>query len=90
MVVDPAIIRRVLGVLRAKDPIDDLSDRERRTLALMAEGWTNVRIAELMNLSERTVESHVSNVFSKLGLASTPSDHRRVLAVLAYLRAAST
>jgi DNA-binding NarL/FixJ family response regulator len=89
-VVDPAIIRRVLGVLRAHDPIDDLSDRERRTLALMAEGRSNLAIGEELNISERTIESHVGSVFAKLGLANTPDDHRRVLAVLAYLRAASS
>jgi DNA-binding NarL/FixJ family response regulator len=87
-VVDPAIIRRVLGTLRVDDPLVQLSEREHEILALMAEGRTNHAIAEHFVISERTVESHVGNVFSKLGLASTPDDHRRVLAVLAYLRAA--
>ena len=89
-VVDPAIIRRVFGALRARNPIDVLSDRERKTLALMAEGRSNLAIGQELNVSERTIESHVGNVFAKLGLANTPDDHRRVLAVLAYLRTASS
>jgi len=88
-VVDPAIIRRVFGALRARNPIDELSDRERKTLALMAEGRSNLAIGQELNVSERTIETHVGNVFAKLGLANTPDDHRRVLAVLAYLRTAS-
>jgi DNA-binding NarL/FixJ family response regulator len=88
-VVDQAIIRRVLGTLRERNPLDDLTDRERDTLALMAEGRSNAGIASALQLSERTVETHVGNVFVKLGLDNTADDHRRVLAVLAYLRAAS-
>jgi DNA-binding NarL/FixJ family response regulator len=86
-VVDQAIIRRVLGTLRERNPLDDLTDRERDTLALMAEGRSNVGIASALQLSERTVETHVGNVFVKLGLDNTADDHRRVLAVLAWLRA---
>ena len=89
-VVDPAIIRRVLGALRARNPIDELSDRERRTLALMAEGRSNLAIGQELNVSERTIETHVGNVFAKLGLTNTPDDHRRVLAVLTYLRASAS
>ena len=86
-VVDATIIRRVLGTLRAEDPLAELSEREREILALMAEGKSNHAIAQHFVISERTVESHVGSIFSKLGLANTPDDHRRVLAVLAYLRA---
>jgi DNA-binding NarL/FixJ family response regulator len=85
-VVDPAIVQGVLGRLRAKDPLADLTDREREILTLMAEGRTNQAIATHLMLSERTVEGHVTNIFQKLDLANTPDDHRRVLAVLAYLR----
>jgi DNA-binding NarL/FixJ family response regulator len=85
-VVDPTIIKRVLGTLRTEDPLSELSEREQEILALMAEGRMNHAIAEHFVLSERTVESHVGSIFSKLGLATTPDDHRRVLAVLVYLR----
>jgi DNA-binding NarL/FixJ family response regulator len=85
-VVDPAIIRRVLGRLRQDDPIAHLTDREHEILSLMAEGRSNRAIAERLVLSERTIESHVGRVFQKLALADTPDDHRRVLAVLTYLR----
>src|SRR5262249_37528131 len=85
-VVDPAIVRRVVSRLRENDPLAALSTRELETLSLMAEGKSNHAIAEHFVLSERTVESHVGSVFQKLGLENTPDDHRRVLAVLAYLR----
>lgn len=84
-VVDPAIVRAVVGRLRTEDPLGELSDREREILELMAEGRSNYAIARQLFLSERTVEGHVGSVFSKLGLANTPDDHRRVLAVVAYL-----
>lgn len=86
-VVDAAIVRHVLGRRRDGGPLADLSGREREILALMAEGRSNRAIAEHLVLSERTVESHVASVFAKLELRNTPDDHRRVLAVLVYLRA---
>lgn len=85
-VVDPAIVRRVLGRLRSHDPLAALTERERSILALISEGRTNHAIAQDLVLSERTIESHIGSLFQKLGLANTPDDHRRVLAVLAYLR----
>jgi DNA-binding NarL/FixJ family response regulator len=86
-VVDPTIVRRVLGALRATDPLAELSDRERQILAHAAEGKSNHAIAEQLVISERTVEAHIGSVFQKLGIPSTADDHRRVLAVLTYLRA---
>lgn len=84
-VIDPLVVRRVMGRLRAEDPLADLSEREREILALMAEGRSNAGIAERLVLSERTVESHVRSIFQHLDLGYAPDDHRRVLAVLAYL-----
>lgn len=84
-VVDPAIVQRLLG-RPTDDPLGELSDREREILSLMAEGRTNHGIAEQLYLSERTVESHVRRVLLKLGVPDTPDDHKRVLAVLAYLK----
>lgn len=86
-VVDPAIVRQVLRRLRSPDPLATLSDREREILGLMAEGRSNQAIADRLAVSERTVESHIAGVFGKLAVPPSPDDHRRVLAVLAYLRA---
>jgi DNA-binding NarL/FixJ family response regulator len=85
-VVDPAIVSRLIGRAREPGPLDELSEREREVLALMAEGHSNQRIGELCFLSPKTVESHVRSIFMKLGLRGAPEGSRRVLAVLAYLR----
>ena len=86
-VVDPAIVSRLLSKARHRGPLDTLTSREREVLALMAEGRSNAGIGAELFLSERTVETHVSRVFDKLGLIDAPSSgNRRVLAVLTYLR----
>ena len=85
-VLDATIVNRLLNRAREVGPLDDLSAREREILALMAEGHSNGRICELCFLSAKTVESHVRNIFIKLGLGESPSSSRRVLAVLTYLR----
>jgi serine/threonine-protein kinase len=86
-VVDPTIVARVMGRKRAHDPLAELSPREREVLALAAEGLSNKAIAERLFVTDRTVEAHMAQVFSKLGLEETPDQHRRVLAVLTLLRA---
>ncbi len=85
-VVDPAIVQRLLARARRRNPLDDLTAREREVLALMAEGRTNGAISTLLSLSPKTVETHVGRVFGKLGLLDEGDGHRRVLAVLAHLR----
>jgi DNA-binding NarL/FixJ family response regulator len=85
--IDPEVIAQLLGRRRDVDPLAALSHREKEVLALMAEGRSNRAICEKLFLSPKTVESHVNSIFGKLGLAPAPDDHRRVLAVLAYLRA---
>jgi DNA-binding NarL/FixJ family response regulator/class 3 adenylate cyclase len=85
-VIDPDVVSRLVGRARRASPIDTLSEREREVLAFMAEGRSNQAISEGMFLSPKTVEGHVRNIFTKLGLADTPDDHRRVLAVLTFLR----
>ena len=84
--LDPDVVRHLLGATRRDDPLADLSPREREVLALMAEGLTNVGIARRLWLTERTVETHVTNILLKLDLGPNAEDNRRVLAVLAYLR----
>ncbi|GLW96047.1 response regulator transcription factor [Microtetraspora sp. NBRC 16547] len=83
--LDPEVVSRLIGGHRAADPLAALTAREREVLALMAEGRTNVGIARRLWLTDRTVETHVSSILTKLGLASSVEDHRRVLAVLLYL-----
>jgi DNA-binding NarL/FixJ family response regulator len=85
-VLDPTIVARLVGRPRHKSPLDELTDREREVLALMAEGHSNDGICHKLFLSPKTVETHVRHILLKLGIGGTPDYHRRVLAVLAYLR----
>jgi DNA-binding NarL/FixJ family response regulator len=85
--LDPEVVSTLLGRRRRDDPLADLTAREREVLGLMAEGRSNAAIAEALVITERAVEKHVTSIFSKLGLSPASEDHRRVLAVLAYLRA---
>lgn len=84
--IDPEVVTRLIGRQRAHDPLAELTERERDVLALMAEGRSNQRIGEQLFLSPKTIETHVHRIFRKLDLHPTPEDHRRVLAVLAFLR----
>jgi DNA-binding NarL/FixJ family response regulator len=84
--LDPTIVSQLVGRRRSDDPIDQLTPREREVLGLMAEGRSNQGIAERLVVTERAVEKHVTSIFGKLRLPAAPEDHRRVLAVLAYLR----
>jgi DNA-binding NarL/FixJ family response regulator len=85
-VVDPTIVSRLMATRRARSPLDELTDREREVLALIAEGHSNQAIGERLFLSPKTVEGHIRQIFLKLGLRESPERHRRVLAVLAFLR----
>jgi DNA-binding NarL/FixJ family response regulator len=86
-VIDPTIVSRLVGRRRRTDPLADLSERERQVLGLIAEGMSNRAIAARLFVTERTVEAHVTQIFQKLHLPESPDQHRRVLAVLAFLRA---
>jgi DNA-binding NarL/FixJ family response regulator len=85
-VLDPEVVSHMLGRRGGDNPLDGLTDREREVLGLMAEGKTNRAIAGTLFVSERGIERHVTAIFGKLGLPATEADHRRVLAVLAFLR----
>ena len=85
--LDPALVTQLVGRRREHDPIDDLSPREREVLELMAEGRSNQAIGERLFITPRAVEKHITSIFGKLRLPQAPEDHRRVLAVLAFLRA---
>jgi DNA-binding NarL/FixJ family response regulator len=85
-VIDPEVVSRLLGRPRHDSPLEALTWREREVLALMAEGRSNQAIAAQLYMSPKTVETHVGALFTKLGLAPAAEDHRRVLAVLAFLR----
>ena len=85
--LDPEVVSQLLGRSRRDDPLAALTPRERQVMELMAEGRSNNAIAEQLVITERAVEKHVTSIFVKLDLAPTAEDHRRVLAVLTYLRA---
>ena len=84
--LDPEVVAAMLGRRRRDDPLADLTPREHEVLALMAEGRSNRAIAERLVVTERAVENHVTGIFGKLNLSPAPEDHRRVLAVLTFVR----
>ena len=84
-VVDPVLVEELVRARRARDPLEELTARERDVLALMAEGRSNAGIARILWLAEGTVEKRVRSIFQKLQLPDAPDDHRRVLAVIAFL-----
>ena len=86
IIIDPELVRRLVARQRQHDPIDTLTPRERSVLALMAQGLSNSALSETLHLSVKTIEAHVRSIFLKLGLELDEREHRRVLAVLAFLR----
>jgi DNA-binding NarL/FixJ family response regulator len=87
LVIDPSVVAQLVGRRRVHDPLEDLTDRERDVLSLMAQGRSNRAVGQALFLSEKTVEAHIRSIFTKLDLAATSDDNRRVRAVLAYLSA---
>ena len=85
--IDPSLVAQLLRRQRARNPLDELTDREREVLGLMADGRSNQAIAQRLVVTLKTIETDVAGIFSKLDLEPEPDDHRRVLAVLTYLRA---
>ena len=86
VVIDPELVSRLVARRRERDPLAELTDREREVLALMAQGLNNGALSQELALSLKTVEGHVRSVFTKLGLEQGEREHRRVLAVLEFLR----
>ena len=84
--LDPEVVAHLLGRRRREDPLNELTPREREVLGLMAEGRSNGAIAEQLVVTERAVEKHITSIFDRLNLLPAPEDHRRVLAVIAFLR----
>ena len=84
--IDPTIVSRLVRHRRNVGPLSELTEREREILELMAEGHSNTGICEHLFLSPKTIEGHVNNIFRKLNIGPTPSQHRRVIAVLTFLR----
>jgi DNA-binding NarL/FixJ family response regulator len=85
LIIDPAVVSQLLDRSRRRDPLDALTDREKAVLALMAQGRSNLAIANGLFVTEKTVEAHIRAIFIKLSLSPTADDHRRVLAVITYL-----
>lgn len=86
VVIDPELVTRLVGRRRQRDPLAELTDRERQVLGLMAQGLSNTALADELHLSLKTIEGHVSSIFTKLDLTPGEREHRRVLAVLRFLR----
>jgi DNA-binding NarL/FixJ family response regulator len=86
VVIDPELVTRLVGRRRQRDPLAELTDRERQVLGLMAQGLSNTALANEIHVSLKTIEGHVSSIFTKLDLAPGEREHRRVLAVLRFLR----
>jgi DNA-binding NarL/FixJ family response regulator len=84
--LDPEVVQRMVGRRRANSPLDDLTPRELQVLSLMAEGRSNQGIAEELIVTVAAVERHITSIFGKLALRAVPEDHRRVLAVLEFLK----